>query len=227
MSMQLKQKEVLLSGNGSRKIVVCEAGWDYSFRFTEVEKSLEKFLKDPNHNETFKFFCKNFYALMASCVVEGEVPTPEEAFALPRLYLDNWYLTFWELNEDIVGKPYPKTIEHEEVKFRDGSSLVVWQAQGLPSFVLKLIEYESKALANPLSDDPQGQVFCSLFYPKMAASCNGATDIPSAEEVRMWPRSEISAWMSASRRMNPDWYLVTEAEKQEEAKQNKKKSRKR
>jgi hypothetical protein len=224
MSMQLRQKEVVL--DQGRKIVVCEAGWDYSFRFSEMEKELEPVLADPNHNETFKFFCRNYYSLMASCVVDN-VPTPQEAFSLSRMYLDNWYLTVWELNEDIIGLPCPKTIEHEEVKFRDGNSVVVWQSQGLPSFVIKLIELENYATEHPLENDPQGQMFISLFYPKMAASCNGSGDIPSAIDVRNWPRSEIAKWMDASRRLNPNWYTITEKEQEEVAAERKKKVRKR
>ena len=226
MTMQLRQKEVVLDGSGSRKIIVCEAGWDYSFRFSELEKELEPLLADPNHNGTFKFFCKNYYSLMASCV-EGEVPTPQEAFALPRLYLDNWYWTVWELNEDTIGSPCPKETNHEEVKFRDGSSVFVWQSHGLPSFVLKLVELENEAVENPLEDDPQGQMFVSLFYPKMAASCNGSGTIPSALEVRNWPRSEIEKWLAPSRRLNPTWYAISEKEKEQEVTEKKKKVRKR
>lgn len=228
MSMQLKQKEVILDSRGERKIVVCEAGWDYSFRFNELEKELEPRLSDPDQSETFKFFCRNYYSLMASCAT-GEVPTPEEAFALHRMYLDNWYLAVWELNEDIIGLPCPKTIEHEEVTFRDGTSVVVWESQGMPSFVIKLVELENKATQNPLENDPQGQIFYSLFYPKMAASCNGSSDVPDGLVVRHWPRGEIQKWMEASRRLNPTWYAVaeTEEEQKEVLQEKKKKVRKR
>lgn len=237
MSMQLRQKEVILDTSGTRKITVVEAGWDYSFRYSELEKALEKYLSseenlanyfpDASTAETFKFFCKNYYPFMASCVIEGEVPAPEEAFALPRMYLDNWYLTVWELNEDIIGSPCPKTIEHEEVFFRDGSKLIVWEAKGLPSFLLKLVELEEYASQHPLEGDPQGQIFASLFYPKMAASCNGHGEVPDSVTVRNWPRSEIQKWMEASRRLNPEWYAVKEAEEERVSQERKKKVRKR
>lgn len=227
MVMQLKQKEILLNVSGKkRKLVVCEAGWDYSFRFSDIEKELEPKLADPNHNTTFKFFCKNYYALMASCV-EGEVPSPEEAFALSRDQLDKWYMAVWEMNEEIIGSPCPQGQESEEVTFRDGSSVTVWQSHGLPSYYLKLVELEDKALQKPLEDDPQGQMFVSLFYPKMAASCNGSSTLPDALTVRNWPRGEIQKWMEASRRLNPSWYAISQEEKEEEVKTKKKKVRKR
>jgi hypothetical protein len=225
MVMQLRTKEVVLGDDW--KIVVSEAGWEYSFRFTEAEKELEPKLSDPNHNEVFKFFCRNYYSLLTSCIVDGKVPTPEEAFALPRLHLDNWYWTVWQLNEDLMGTPCPKTTEHEEVTFRDGSSVVVWQSHGLPSFVLKLVELEQEALQHPLENDPKGQMFVSLFYPKLAASCNGSGSVPDSLSVRNWPRSEINKWMEASRRQNPSWFEVSEEEKVEVEQANKKKARKR
>jgi hypothetical protein len=231
MSMQLLQKEVILSEGGEKKILVSEAGWDYTFRFSEIEKTLEVYLADSNYNDTFKYFCKNYYSLMASCVVEGDLPTPQEAYALPRLYLDNWYLTVWELNEEIMGIPCPKDIQHEEINFRDGSKVYVWESHGLPSFVLKLVELENEAFAHPLEDDPQGQLFVSLFYPKMAASCNGSSDVPEATAVRSWPRGEINKWLEASRRLNPDWFKVvteiTPEAKEEVVKEKAKKARKR
>lgn len=226
MSMQLKQKEVLLSSSGDKKILVSEAGWDYTFRFSETEKELEPKLADPNHNEIFKFFCRNYYALMASCVV-GDVPSPEEAFALERQYLDNWYLTVWELNPEIITLPLEGVLEAEKVDFRDGSYVYVFRARGIPSFMLKLIELERQALDHPLENDPSGQMFVSLFYPKMAAACNGSADVPDALTVRNWPRAEIGKWMDASKRLNPEWFAMDEEVQAEEAKANKKKVRKR
>lgn len=226
--MQLKQKEVLLDKSGNRKILVSEAGWDYSFRFSELEKAIEALLeKNPEQDKTFQFFCQNFYPLMASCVVGGDLPSPEEAFMLGRTFLDNWYLSFWELNEDIVGVPYVKEIRHEVVTFRDGTSLTIWESHGLPSFVLKLVQYENEALDHPVTDDPQGQMFYTLFYPKMAASCNGSSNIPDPFEVRNWARTEINKWLEASRRMNPQWYVITEEQKQEAAQEKRKKVRRR
>src|SRR4026208_1549422 len=105
MSMQLKKKEVILDSKGKRRIVVTEAGWDYSFRFTEIDKEMTPLLQDASLDDTFKFFCNNYYALLASCV-EGEVPAPEEAYKLPRLYLDNWYMAVWELNQDIITRTF-------------------------------------------------------------------------------------------------------------------------
>lgn len=209
MSMQLRKKEVPVGENG-RTLLVAEAGWDYTFRFKEIDDGLLPKLEDPNHNSIFKFFLSNYYALLAACV-ESDVPAPEEAFTFPRKSLDDWYWAVWELNEDIIGSPCPTETASEEVVFRDNSKLTVYESHGLPSFVLRLIELEEQAVQHPMQDDPQGQLFQSMFYPKMAASCNGS-NVPDAITVRHWPQSEISKWMEASRRVNPDWYLVVEPE---------------
>lgn len=218
--MELKQKEVVLGRDG-RTILVSEAGWDYTFRLDEIEKLVAEQVKDSQDN-TFKFFCNNYYPLMASCVV-GEPPSAQEVYDLPRLYMDNWYLVVWELNEDIIGKPVFKQLESEEVKFRDGSSVYVYSANGLPSFVLKLVELENYALEHPFEKDPQGQMFHSVFYPKMVASCNGS-DVPDALAVRNWPRSEISKWLDASRRRNPEWFVTSEPSEPEKKKKERKRS---
>lgn len=209
MSMQINQKDVIINTKGD-KITIVEAGWDYSFRFNELDKSLEPKLLDPDLDETFKFFLSNYYALIASCVV-GEPPSAEEAFGMPREYLDNWYLTVWELNEDIIGRPYVRNLENEEVEFRDGNTIHIFRADGLPSFILKLIDLEAYARENPIEDDPQGQLFQLMFYPKMAAGCNGSA-LPSAAEARTWPRAELNKWLEASRRMNPEWYITVQPE---------------
>lgn len=227
MAMQLLQRKVYLDEERSTSILVSEAGWDYSFRFAEIEKEVAPLLDDPNHNEAFKFFCRNYYPLLASCVVEGTVPSPQEAFGLPRDILDDWYYSIWKLNPDIISEKFSLKEQCEEVEFRDGTKITVYKASGVPSFLLKLIELEDDANRHPLQDDPQGQMFISLFYPKMAAACNGSSNVPDARTVRSWPRGEIAKWMDASRRLNPEWFLVTEEEQKAEAKERTKKVRKR
>lgn len=223
MSMQLVQKEVSI---GKSKLLVTEADWNYSYRFSDADKSVESIVADPATDEVFKFFCQNYYPLMVSCVI-GECPTAEEAYELSGKYLDDWYKTVWELNPDIILKPYRHDIDLETVEFRDGSKLTILEMEGLPSATLKLIQLENEAINHPLENDPAGQMFISLFYPKMVASCNGSKDIPDALTVRDWPRSEIEKWLSASRRLNPGWFMVSEEDKTEVVKVNKKKARKR
>lgn len=226
MTMEIRQKEIFLEGLDTT-IVVQEADWNYLFRYNEIEKELESIIKDPAQSEPFKFFCRNYYSLMASCVV-GKVPTPEEAFSIPRSSLDMWYLAVWELNEDLMGVYEVENIGvTEEVIFRDDSSLTVHKSNGLPSFVIKLFELEQKAISEPIEGDPQGQMFLSFFYPKMAASCNGSESVPSGSEVRRWPRSEIEKWLNASRRVNPEWFVISEEEKLEATNKKEKKARKR
>jgi len=226
MAMQLLRREVYLDRERKNMLLVSEAGWDYSFRFTEIEKEIAPLSEDPGLPQAFKFFCRNYYPLLASCVVEGAIPSPQEAFDLPRDVLDDWYYSVWKLNPDIISEKFTLKEQCEEVVFRDGTKVTVYKAAGVPSFLLKLIELEEEAVQHPLEDDPQGQMFISLFYPKMAAACNGSK-VPDARTVRGWPRGEIAKWMDASRRLNPDWFLVTEEEQKIESKERTKKVRKR
>ena len=205
--------------DGNRTIIISEADWDFTSRFTSIDSKIEELIKDE-HDETFKFFCRNYYPLMAACVFEN-TPTAKEAYEMSRKRLDDWYIAVWELNPDIIDRPFKSKFEFEDVSFRDGSTVRVYATYGLPSFALKLNELEVYAQKNIIKDDPQGQLFQLIFYPKLAAACNGSV-IPNANDVRRWPRSEITKWMVASQKMNPDWYTTPESVDADKDKKEKK-----
>lgn len=209
MSIELTKEEITI---GDKLITIIEADWDFTFRFSLLDKQMaEREKETPSEDKTFAFFCLNYYPLMASCVL-GDPPTAEEAYALPRGELDKWYLALWRLNVDIVKSPAPAALEKEKVTFRDGSEIVVYANHGLPSFSLKLHEYETYAQDHIIEGDAQGQIFSLMFYPKLAASCNGSSP-PPVDDVRKWPRSEIMKWMEVTQRLNPEWFATPEEQK--------------
>ena len=202
MSIDLK-KETISLGEG-KTIIVTESGWDFSFRFDELEKEVQKIETD---NKVFKFFCVNYYPLLASCV-EGNPLSAQEAFALSRETLDQWHIAVWKLNPDLYSDELHEA-RSEQVEFRDGFKITLEEGLGRPSFLLRFYELELQAEENPLTDDERGQVFQLIFYPKLAACCI-TNSLPPAEVVRSWPRTEINRWMTASRELNPDWYASPE-----------------
>jgi len=202
MSIDLRKETISLKEG--KTLTIMESGWDFSFRFDELEKEMQKV---DTRDKVFKFFCVNYYPLLASCV-EGILPSPQEAFALPREILDKWHLTTWKLNPDLYADELHKPMR-EEIEFRDGLKVTMEESLGRPSFVIRFYELELYAEEHPMENDERGQVFQLIFYPKLAASC--VTNIlPSAEEVRHWPRTEINRWMEISRRLNSDWYATPE-----------------
>ena len=202
MSIDLRKERITLAEG--KTITITESGWDFSFRFDELEKAMQKL---ETKDKVFKFFCVNYYPLLASCV-EGNLPTPQEAFALPREILDQWHLAVWKLNPDLYADELHEP-KREQVKFRDGFKITLEESIGRPSFLLRFYELELQAEEHPLQDDERGQVFQLIFYPKLAACCI-TNSLPPAEVVRHWPRTEINHWMTASRELNPDWYATPE-----------------
>ncbi len=112
----------------------------------------------------------------------------------------------------------PFTLASEKVEFRDGTSLTVSEATWLED--TKLLEYEDaarltndvelkKAEGRTLSRIEQKVQFFRLnIYPKLAACSSG--DVPSEEEARQMPSSELNRWYAACKRVNPDWFSVFE-----------------
>lgn len=218
MSIDLRKKTISL-GEG-KKITVTESGWDFSFRYDELDKTMQAL---ETEDKVFKFFCVNYYPMLASSV-EGDIPSAEEAFSLPYETLDEWYMAAWKLNPDLypgeLHKPKQETIE-----LRNGFKITMEESLGRPSFMIRFYALELLAEEHPFTDDERGQVFQLIFYPKLAACCV-SNSLPPASEVRHYPRTEINKWMAASRALNPEWYASPEekVEQQVESQQKKKKA---
>ncbi|MEO6565201.1 MAG: hypothetical protein ABIO63_04135 [Casimicrobiaceae bacterium] len=217
MSIDLKKKTISLTEG--KTVMVAESGWDFSFRFDELDKEMEKLETD---DKVFKFFCVNFYPMLASCV-EGFTPSAQEAYELPREVLDEWYVTNWKLNPDLYPEEFHDPIQ-KIVELRDGLKITMEESLGRPSFMIQFYKLELQAEEHSFTEDERGQIFQLIFYPKLAACC--ITDnLPSAEEVRHYPRVEINKLMEASRTLNPDWYASPEekVEVKSQVEQSKKK----
>lgn len=221
MSIDLRKKTISLTEG--KTITVVESGWDFSFRFDELDKEMEKLKTD---DKVFKFFCVNYYPMLASCA-EGDVPSAQEAYELPVEVLDKWYMTNWKLNPDL----YPDDLhdpKQQSVKLRDGKIIIMEESLGRPSFMIRFYKLELQAEEHPFTDDDRGQVFQLIFYPKLAACCM-SDNLPSAETIRHYPRVEINKLMAVSRELNSDWYASPEekieikAEVQEKKKKGNKK----
>jgi hypothetical protein len=195
-------------------ITVSEATWSSEFirsQLVEEAKKIEEQQKKAKEvgqiqeiDKTLGYFRSELYPLMACCVA-GQVPSAEEAYALPRTKLDEWYLAVWRLNPDMFTLGYHEG-SSEVVQFRDDTTITIYENRGLPSFLLRLFELEQHALDHPL-EDTQAQVFQSSFYPKMAGCVNGSK-IPDVQTALTWPQSELNKWFTAARRLNGDWFTA-------------------
>jgi hypothetical protein len=93
-------------------------------------------------------------------------------------------------------------LNHEVVKFRDGTKVTVTEANWAVS--MKLQELEEQATKNPL-EDSKLQTFNLVLYPKLLACSSGK--VPSLQEAIDMPSSELDRWYFAVKRMNPDWFV--------------------
>jgi hypothetical protein len=94
-------------------------------------------------------------------------------------------------------------LKRETVKFRDGTKLIVTEANWAAS--IKLQDLEEQAKATPL-EDPISQRFNLLVYPKLAACSSGK--VPSMQEGLAMPSVELDKWFLAVKRLNPDWFML-------------------
>jgi hypothetical protein len=219
--MELLKKTVDLEDG--IQITVCEADAGYDARLASA-------MEEANRNEAndlFAFFHKTFYPLLYACS-KGEVPGPKESFELPHKKLDEWYLSVWELNPDILGE-FKTERRKQDVEFRDGSTITLHETCDLPSYVLRLVELEKGAEA--MQDVPADESsFRNYIYPKIAACANGSK-IPTADEViDSYPKSEIAKWSAVAMQLNPNWFQLIFDESERQSKKDeeiKKKSNRR
>jgi hypothetical protein len=168
-------------------------------------------------------FRKNIFPILAA-TAQGDMPDVMAAYALPRAELDAWWLDVWLLNADWIDIPFEKEAITEVVEFRDGSSLTLAEARGLPSFILRWVELEDQAVKNP-SEDKDFQAFRTYVYPRMAA-CVIEGNVPPADEVWRWPTVERLKWYNGARRTNSDWFLPLEGEAEQALKEKEKEQKK-
>jgi len=218
--MDLQRVSVALSKEW--QITVFENDWAMSRKRSRLESGAPELKPDSS---TLEYFQKNFYPLLAS-VAEGDVPNAEAAFDLPRDVLDIWYLAVWQMNPDWFNYEFTNETRTKVIEFRDGTQVVMTQTRNLPSFMLRLYDLELEAVLNP-DPDPEAQLFNTVFYPKMAACTVG--EIPTREDARRWPMSEVNKWYEAAQEIEPDWFAalegVSEEVAKEKAKQEKKKAK--
>ena len=108
------------------------------------------------------------------------------------------------------------TLAFEKLKFRDGTSLTVNEATWLED--TRLLELEEQGRDKNAAElaaigereltklEQKVQFFRLNIYPKMAACSEG--DVPSEEEARRMPSTELNKWYAAAKKVNPDWFAV-------------------
>ncbi len=121
----------------------------------------------------------------------------------------------------------PFTLASEKLEFRDGTSLTVSEATWLEDTKLLELEDQARLVNDAETKAAEGreltrleqkvQFFRLNIYPKMAACSTG--DVPSEEEARSMPSSELNHWYAACKRVNPDWFSVFEQNMNQTAEQ--------
>jgi len=190
--MELRTKTIRLMDG--KNLVVHEADASYDARMALLVNEANT----ADHNDkNFLFFWRTYYPILAACA-NGQIPTPAEAYALPADVLDEWYLTVWELNQDILGAT--KEARSRVVEFRDGSSLTAHETLDLPSFTLRIVALENEALNR--ENVPASEVsFRTYVYPRVAGCSSG--NVPSVEEAIKYPRAELAKWSAIVMDLNP------------------------
>jgi hypothetical protein len=218
--MELLKKTIDLADG--LQVTVCEADATFDARMGIQANKAEK---EAGGDPVFNFFRATFYPILYACT-RGDVPTAEQAFALPDEKLNEWYRAVWELNPDILGV---YEVGHQVLihTLRDGREIQIHETHDLPSYVLRLIRLEVEAQKK--EDAPEEErTFRNFVYPKIAACSNGS-QVPSADDAVKLPRVDITAWASHAMTLNSKWFqpIFDEAERtaREADKVKKKRSR--
>lgn len=100
--------------------------------------------------------------------------------------------------------------KQKDFAFRDGRSLVVWQANWDMSMERNAIEEQARADRVKLngSGDPALLYFQEMIYADLAAASVG--NVPALQEAFHLDPEELDAWHLAVANVNPSWYAVTE-----------------
>lgn len=199
----MKRVELPFKFSDGREIRVSESLWEMANTRSSLEEvaRADRARLNGSGDPILLFFKENYYSALFSCSI-GEIPSAEEALALPAQDLDRWFQTLIEANPTEY-LPVDRSAS-AEVVFRDGSSFRIISSY-LPSVTLKRVRLEAEALAREEDQAKPKDIFAVYLYP-MLASCS-IGDIPSAEEVlREWPTAEIFKWRDAVKEVNPQWF---------------------
>jgi hypothetical protein len=102
-------------------------------------------------------------------------------------------------------------LKSEVVKFRDGTSLTVTEANWDMS--MRLQQKEEQASKDKLESSAR-QLFHVLIYPKLEACSTG--QVPTETEAYDMPATELNEWYIAAQRVNGHWFKELEEPKTEE-----------
>lgn len=208
-----------------RKIEVSESTWETSSVRSMIEEQAKRDRARLNGSgdSVFLYFLEAFYSYLAS-VSSGEVPGPEEAFALPDEDLDSWFLQvvkvnpegFVKIDRDLTG----------EVTFRDGSKYTIISSY-LPSVTIRRARLETEALKKEPDPEHPRDVFAVYLYPVLASCTIGETPLPPPDEIRSgWPEMEVYKWRDAVEAINPHLFGSNERKTVEQEKELTKKKEK-
>lgn len=114
------------------------------------------------------------------------------------------------------------TLKRETIKLQGGGKLTVYEENHVAAEYVRELEKDCKE--NPIPD-LRRQIFRETFYSKLVACSTG--DVPTDEEARYMPTKDLNNWITAHRRLNPNWWIPLEkALDQMDEAEKKRKSRK-
>lgn len=95
MAVKVKTKQVKFS-DGS-KLTVSQANWTIASKLTRLEAAARE---RPAEDEDAQVFRQYMYPKLAAATVAGDMPTEDEARAMPTAELDKWFLAVREVNPE-------------------------------------------------------------------------------------------------------------------------------
>lgn len=96
----------------------------------------------------------------------------------------------------------------EEVRFRDGTTLVVSEENWLTGVKLLRLQKAAKD-SEKRYDDLEREYFRLFTYPRLLAAVIEGTP-PPEEEAIMMPASELGKWYDPVKKLNPHWFGSSE-----------------
>lgn len=191
--------EVISLGNGVILLTATEADGSFDAKVAVKKSDADKIKSD---DKTLIHFAKVYYPILYACT-RGDVPNVEDVYKMNGESLDRWYQTIQDLNPDLIVS-VSQEYATEEIEFRDGTVITVHATRDLPSYMLSLHRHE-QAIEDTPPEDLGLLSFGLTVYSKLAA-CSTGESIPSLQEAYEFPRSELSKWITAAAKLNPQWF---------------------